>query len=81
MARPRKARTTQNKEPEQVVFHEVDEVKELEAGDEADAPSVPYTTYTITKPHDQYVVKNGGNVVYANTSREKCEEYLSLLKR
>lgn len=32
--------------------------------------------YTITKPHDKYVVKVGGNVLQAFDTLEKAQEYL-----
>lgn len=37
--------------------------------------------YTISKPGDQWVVKDGNDVVFADPSADKCEEYVYLMTR
>ena len=37
--------------------------------------------YTVTKPNDKYVIRCGGNVVYAASSKEDVEKYLDLIDK
>lgn len=46
-----------------------------------DDDTITQGQYTISKPGDSYVVKIGGNVVYADPSYDKIEEYLALVSR
>lgn len=40
-----------------------------------------YGKYTLTKPHDHYVIKLGGSVVFASRSEAEAEKYIGLLTR
>lgn len=40
-----------------------------------------YGKYTLTKPHDHYVIKLGGNVVFASKSEDEANKYIELLTR
>lgn len=35
--------------------------------------------YSVTKPNDKYVVRHGGNVVYATESLDEVHKYLELV--
>lgn len=54
-------------------------VKQEEVKDELD--SKKYGRYTLTKPHDHYVIKLGGSVVFASRSEAEAEKYIELLTR
>lgn len=42
--------------------------------------SVSLGRYTITKPHDQYVVKLGDDVVYASQHEQSAKDYVDLVQ-
>lgn len=43
-----------------------------------DATYAPPHGYTITKPHEQYIVRLGGSVVYAAYTEEQALEYVGM---
>lgn len=47
---------------------------------EAELDNFTRGAYTVSKPLDKYVVRYGGNVVYAADTLEQVKKYLDLVK-
>ena len=73
MARPRKPR------PEQA--DDQPDILQADTHEHVAPTNRTYCKYTLTKPHDHYVIKLGGSVVQAFTTLEKAEEYLAIVTR
>jgi hypothetical protein len=58
--------------------------KQPEPEAQAEEPAAPEQKltngYTITKPHDKYVVKLGGHVVYTSDTDAQAQKYVEMTK-
>lgn len=73
MARPRKPRPGQAGDQPDIL--------QADTPEPVDPTNRTYGPYSITKPHDHYVIKLGGSVVFASRSETEAEKYIELLTR